>query len=56
MLNKCVFEKMVCFQDGDAVLHDTIVIQGLTKSIPGSPEGKTQVHELEKPIFKPIQK
>jgi NADH dehydrogenase (ubiquinone) 1 alpha subcomplex subunit 8 len=29
---------------------------GLTKTIPGSPAGKTPVHEIEKPIFTAIQK
>ncbi|KAF8592113.1 NADH dehydrogenase, alpha subcomplex, subunit 8 [Ramaria rubella] len=29
---------------------------GLNKTIPGSPEGKTQVHEIDKPIYKAIQK
>ncbi|KAF5371314.1 hypothetical protein D9758_004203 [Tetrapyrgos nigripes] len=29
---------------------------GLTKTIPSAPAGKTPVHELEKPLFKAIQK
>ncbi|KAF9000207.1 NADH dehydrogenase alpha subcomplex subunit 8 [Cyathus striatus] len=29
---------------------------GLTKVIPGTPEGKKPIHEIENPIFKPIQK
>ncbi|GJJ07152.1 hypothetical protein Clacol_001352 [Clathrus columnatus] len=30
--------------------------QSLKKTIPGSPEGQPQVHELDKQIFKPVQK
>ncbi|TFK43908.1 hypothetical protein BDQ12DRAFT_675777 [Crucibulum laeve] len=29
---------------------------GLTKTIPGTPEGQTPVHELKSPLFKAIQK
>ncbi|TFK55419.1 NADH dehydrogenase, alpha subcomplex, subunit 8 [Heliocybe sulcata] len=29
---------------------------GLTKTIPGTPEGKTPIHEVENPIFKRQQK
>jgi len=29
---------------------------GLTKTIPGSPPGQKQIHEVERPIFKGIQK
>ncbi|TDL29899.1 NADH dehydrogenase alpha subcomplex subunit 8 [Rickenella mellea] len=29
---------------------------GLTKTIPGSPEGKTPIHLVEKPVFTTIQK
>ncbi|KDQ64229.1 hypothetical protein JAAARDRAFT_27852 [Jaapia argillacea MUCL 33604] len=29
---------------------------GLTKTIPGSAAGKPQIHEVEKPIFKAVQK
>jgi len=28
----------------------------LAKKIPGSPEGQAQIHEVEKPIFKALQK
>ncbi len=31
-------------------------LQGLVKSIPGVPEGKTPIHLVEKPIYKPMQK
>ncbi|KZP21547.1 Ndufa8, NADH-ubiquinone oxidoreductase complex I 19kd subunit [Athelia psychrophila] len=29
---------------------------GLTKTIPGSPAGRIPVHEIEKPVFKAVQK
>jgi NADH dehydrogenase (ubiquinone) 1 alpha subcomplex subunit 8 len=57
-LNKCVFDKMVrCLLS--AVLDNTLTIaltKGLAKTIPGSPPSQKQIHEVEKPIFKGIQK
>ncbi|KAG6812934.1 hypothetical protein H0H92_015254 [Tricholoma furcatifolium] len=29
---------------------------GLTKAIPGSPEGQVPIHEVKNPYYKPIQK
>ncbi|KAF5322719.1 hypothetical protein D9619_000258 [Psilocybe cf. subviscida] len=29
---------------------------GLTKTIPGTPEGKTPIHEVQNPIYKAVQK
>ena len=61
-LNKCMFEKLVRLSRSrwpttlTTNLHSTLVWQGLTKTIPGAQEGRTPVHELEKPIFKAIQK
>lgn len=38
------------------ILKPSLLQQGLTKTIPGSPEGRTPVHEIAKPVFKALQK
>lgn len=51
-----MFEKLVsntCYLDSNALLT---LSQGLTKSIPGTPEGQTPIHEVANPIHKRIQK
>ena len=34
----------------------TLRFKGLTKTIPGTPEGQTPIHEKLNPIYKPVQK
>lgn len=56
-LNACMFTKLVRSRVRFRRCGiDSFFSQGLTKVIPGSPEGQTPVHELTKPIMKPIQK
>lgn len=58
-LNQCMFEKLVrllnphmrCFE-----LLSNVRSQGLTKTIPGTPEGQTPIHEKKSPVFTAIQK
>lgn len=32
------------------------VLQGLSKNIPGSPEGQPQIHEKKNPVYKGVQR
>lgn len=57
-LSKCMFEKLVrlCshhLTHTPSTLDDA---QGLTKTIPGSPPGQKQIHEVENPVFTGVQK
>ena len=54
LLNKCMFEKLVSV--ALVVLPSVYMLmlaqlQGLTKVIPGTPQGQTPIHEVKDPIY-----
>lgn len=58
-LNECMFEKLVCllwFLLVSLIFISAFSFQGLTKTIPGSPDNQPPVHEKLHPIYKPVQK
>lgn len=54
-LNSCMFEKLVR-SFSSPYLRCSRCLQGLLKTIPGTPEGKKPIHEVEKPIFTGVQR
>jgi NADH dehydrogenase (ubiquinone) 1 alpha subcomplex subunit 8 len=57
-LSTCMFDNFVRFPHTSVAIFRSqfCPAQKLTKKIPGSPEGQAQIHEVEKPIFKALQK
>jgi NADH dehydrogenase (ubiquinone) 1 alpha subcomplex subunit 8 len=52
-LNKCMFEKLVSATSYFVCTSFPVdaLFQGLTKTIPGTPQGQTPIHEVQNPIF-----
>ena len=54
-----MFEKFVSKPLSEAIGNGSdasILCQGLVKTIPGTPEGKTPIHEVRNPVFTTVQK